>query len=481
MRPARNALTVATEHRLSRRATGMPLAVFAVVTWVVSGMLVSYRPNLVIVGLLGSFLVALYLWREDLALFLLVAYTPFHIIMVAYMPASRLTGWKDAVIVVFFGLWAANQLLSDRRRRTTSKLDIPIACFLAIMAFNVLRTPSLLAGLAGVKWHANFIPLYFMVSTLDLSSRRLKLLLTMLLVLGAVNAAYGLGAVFGPREVFRLASRYTSDTEPGNIFAAHWLSVNVWAVLLLMGACLRSAHLDQRYQRIVTLTLPVLFGALVFSLLGAAWITLALGFLFLALLRQKRILAYMLLAILIVLALFPPYVVERAQTIVQATYISRFNKESRQIPIGLRAIADQPLGHGVGTLVSIEYQHLIGGEAINLLAGSIGGLENGMLEVGFELGIPGLVAYLGILLLPFHIGMRVYRSTTDEFTRWVTAGILAFCLMVLVGEGYVAYLKTVEAYYWAFLGVLVGLERVTIGGDHMSMERMRPLTVGTVH
>lgn len=445
--------------RSLRGATPMLLVGMAMMASVVSGMLAIERPNLVIVGLLGATLVALYAWREDLALFLLVAYTPFHPILVAYMPGSRLTGWKDAAVLVFFGMWAVNMLFDRKRRRARSKLDLAILSFLLILAVNVIRAPGLPAGIAGVKWYANYIPLYFMVSTLELSSRRLKTLLSMLVVLGAVNAVYGLGTIFGPPEVFRLSSRYSSAALSGDLFAAHWLNVNVWAVLLLIGGCLRFAHLEGRSQRMVSLALPALFCAVVFSLLGVAWATLALGFLFLAVLRRKRIVAYLLMAIFLVLSFFPDYVVQRAFMISQRSYIARRNKELRQIPIGIRAIAEQPFGHGTGTLSSANYQHLLGGAAINLLAGGIGGLENGMLEVGFELGVAGLLAYVAILILPLRVGFRTYRSSTDEFTRWVSAGFLAFCLMVLVGEAYVSYLKGVEAYYWAFLGVLVSMER----------------------
>jgi len=142
-----------------------------------------------------------------------------------------------------------------------------------------------------------------------------------------------------------------------------------------------------------------------------------------------------------------------------AADISRYNKEVRQIPLGMQMILANPMGHGLGTLTSVNYRHLIGDSVVNLLASSIGGLENSLLEVGFELGIPGLAAYLGILISALLIGLKIYRRIGDNFVKWVVAGILAFVLMVLIGDTYVSYLKGVEAFYWCFLGLLVAIGR----------------------
>ncbi|HDY67926.1 MAG TPA: O-antigen ligase domain-containing protein [Candidatus Scalindua sp.] len=415
------------------------------------------QPLAIIVGLAGFMLVVLFLIREEEALFILVAYTSFHQIVVAYLPNSPLTGWKDFVLLVFFGLWALRRL--NTRTWTKSPLDIPVILFLLILVFNLLRAPSLPVGLVGLKWHANFIPLYFIGASLDLDKKKLKFLATLLVVLGAINALYGLGTIYGPPDIFRLASRYTA-TVSGNIYAAHWLNVKIWALSLIMGISLLSAQLEHRYKYLVIISSPILFAALVLSLLRVAWVTSVIGLLFLAIIRkEKKVFIYLLIGVLAVFVFFPPYIIERIAATFSATDVSRYNKEVRQIPIGIQMIISNPLGHGLGTIVSINYRHLIGTSVVNLLASSIGGLENGLLEVGFELGIPGLIAYLVILISALLIGLKTYRFLTDDFVKWFLAGILASFFMVLVGDMYVSYLKGTEAFYWLFLGVLVSLRK----------------------
>jgi len=441
----------------SSKAKAFLLATLLLIGGIGLAWMVWAQPLTIIVGIAGFMLVVLFLTREEEALFILVAYTSFHQIMVAYLPNSPLTGWKDFVLLAFFGLWILRRL--HTRVWIKSTLNTPVILFLLILVFNLVRAPSLPVGLVGLKWHANFLPLYFIGASLDLDKKKLKFLVTLLVVIGAINALYGLGTIYGPPNIFRLSSRY-SATVSGNIYAAHWLNVKIWALSLIMGTCLLSAQLERRYKYLVIISSPILYIALVLSLLRVAWVTLIVGLLFLAFIRkEKKLLIYLLIGTLVIFTLFPPYVIERVRSIFSATDISRYNKEVRQIPLGIQMIVDNPLGHGLGTIVSINYRHLIGSSVVNLLAGSIGGLENGLLEVGFELGIPGLVAYLGILISALLVGLKTYRLLTDDFVKWLLAGILASFFMVLVGDMYVSYLKGTEAFYWLFLGVLVSLRR----------------------
>jgi O-antigen ligase len=441
----------------SSKAKIFTLVMLLFVAGIGASWMVCAQPLTIIIGIAGLMLVVLFLTREDVALIILVTYTGFHQIVVAYLPNSPLTGWKDLVVVVFFGFWILRRL--HTRTWIKSSLDVPVILFLIILGLSFIRAPNLLAGLVGLKWYANFVPLYFIAASLNLDKKKLKFLITLLIVIGAINALYGLGVIYGPSSIFRLSPRY-GGAMSGSIYAAHWLSVKFWALSILMGICLLSAQLERQYKYLVIISLPILYVALVLSLLRIAWVTLIIGLFFLMLLRkEKKVFIYVLIGTLVLLILFPPYITERVTSMLDAADISRYNKEVRQIPIGMQMILANPIGHGLGTLISVNYRHLIGDSVVNILASSIGGLENSLLEVGFELGIPGLVAYLGILVSALLIGLKIYKHLTDDFVKWVVAGIVAFFFMVLIGDTYVSYLKGVEAFYWCFLGLLVAIER----------------------
>ncbi len=412
-------------------------------------------PATVLISLTTVIIAALFLLNGDLAVFLLVAYIPFHQVLVAYLPGSLLTGWKDLLIVFFVAFWILRKLYT-KKSIMKSPLDWLIISFLVILVINLVRAPNLMAGLVGMKWYANFVPLYFVTANISVTKRKIRSLMLILLVAGAINGLYGLGLIFGPEDMFRLAERYSGATQIGSTYAAHWMSGTVWTCLLIIGVCLLGSPISRGYKLVISLCLIILFTATIFSLIRIAWVSLLFGFGFLAFLKRKRLLLYPLIAAIAVFTLFPPYVTHRATSLFDPLAdISIRNKLFNQIPQGLKLIAMNPFGYGLGSITSINYSHLIGTSAVSIVAG----LEQGFLEVGTETGLPGLFVYLAILLYAIFMGIRIHRKVTDAFLKAITAAIVSICFMVFVGEMLVPYLKTTEALYWSLLGLLVAIER----------------------
>lgn len=428
--------------------------VLVLLVGILLSVMVSTGSLLTIIGILTASMIVLFLVREEVAVFILVAYSMFHPVMMAHVADVYLRGWKDILVVTFLFIWVARRLYT--RTWVKSPLHIPIFAFLAILVVSLARAPNLPAGLMGMKYYLNYVPLYFIMVNISLTKKKLKSLITMLILLGAVNVGYGLGIMFGPPNIFRLPLEFMTFNPIGSIMVLHWFNGNTWAFLLLIGVCLLNASGSRKDKLVLYPALCVLFLGTVLSLLRIAWVTLISGLAMVTFLGKKKVLLYLLIGALIILFFAPPYITGRFISIFDATDRSRISKEVHAIPAGIQRILSNPAGYGLGSALSKHYTQIISNNVVMVVPD----IESGVLNTGSAMGVLGILAYTWILFSAIWIGVRTYRSLNDGFLKWVAAGIVGFCLMVFVGDIYVSYLKTVEAFYWCFLGLLVSLERI---------------------
>ncbi len=389
------------------------------------------------------------------------------------------TGWftllfKDLV------LWLAVVRWLVLRNRSNQYARVPGVATVAIMAVFLLWvlaegtnvfTSNWLAALAGIRSWIGWLPVFF-VAYEGLHDRRdLLCLCTSLVVAAGAVGAYGvvqqslgyehLLAVspgFGYVETLGLGGdRYRAmSTLPHPGMFGHYVAT----VLPLGIAVVFAPFLVPRLRLLSALCIVgMASGALASGgrLATAALITCAT--LVLLLVRQMRI---FLLGVLIIglvalgaVRLVASESIDRVSALFDlAVTVDRVVQPLRQ---GIESVVAYPLGTGVATGVGV-------GRATQLLGDSaeVQGKASGMIEGDFgrafrELGLPGGVLFLYLIIHVLVQGLRAHQSVRDP--RWqVMTGALFVMLVseilgLLVGPAF--YLMPVAALFWiAYAGLL---------------------------
>ena len=135
------------------------------------------------------------------------------------------------------------------------------------------------------------------------------------------------------------------------------------------------------------------------------------------------------------------------------------------------AILHHPLGYGIGSAGAVGSRYDTGLNA-----------ESAYLPVGVELGLPGLLLYLGIFLASLFAIWNAIRSRLDPLHRAVFVGVLAAWVFVLV-DGVVAeitlnfFVLYVMLWLTGSAVTLVRQSRVVPDGIHVTFQSVRPLRI----
>lgn len=216
---------------------------------------------------------------------------------------------------------------------------------------------------------------------------------------------------------------------------------------------------------------------LLFTQSRGGWIATATGLLALAGLwgavlppsRTRRILrgavAFIVLCFLIVVILAGPsrladfWLNPPAETVVGT--LETLNYRRNLWPWAIEAIGDFPFtGTGLGTFRNVVFR-------LYPLAFSpksdIGHAHNIFLQTALDVGLPGLIAYLSLLIVAGTIGWRVARrsSTLRPAALGMLAGLIALHVYGLADA--LALGSKPGIVFWLVLGLLTGMNRIVFG------------------
>jgi O-antigen ligase len=120
----------------------------------------------------------------------------------------------------------------------------------------------------------------------------------------------------------------------------------------------------------------------------------------------------------------------------------------REWPRLLREIRERPLGHGVATTNGPAFE-VSGGHVANAT-------DNGYLTLAYELGIPGLLAYVLLLLATAVAAARTSRRAVSPVVRAVCrggAGAVAALMVAMLAGSYIQ-LGTIQIVLFTLIGIV---------------------------
>jgi O-antigen ligase len=206
---------------------------------------------------------------------------------------------------------------------------------------------------------------------------------------------------------------------------------------------------------------PVLL-ALYATVTRGAYLAVSVGFLLIALLRNKKLVIVLLVVIVVVFILAPPYVIGRLQSIVDLHHPENLTRIAMW-KTALRIFADHPW-FGIGD-VDVRETYLLYKDADD--PAEHGHLHNVMIQLLVNLGIVGLLAVAALFVRIFVVEWKVFRKVKSS---WFEGSVALGALALFTGfqvNGLVEWSfgdQEVVIMLWVSLGLSLAMGRLAESG-----------------
>ena len=353
-----------------------------------------------------------------------------------------------------------------------TKLNKALGIFILANLISVIFSTHFglsLRGLVGKE--LKFLIIYFMLVEVVNSKERLKAVLTTIIVSVVLMIADAAVQYFSAKDFLRgnLYTRLTASFSSSNGFAA-WLIV---IIPLFLGLLVSGKAVGKRLKSLLLVLSILLSACLLMTYTRGAWLGCAIGLSLIGYyaikgssLKTKRILLLSSISLLFLFLILPRPIrnimkdvgsmnFRLSQTLNQRLgSVMKISEGSSLIRINLwqeslMIMKDYPLtGCGLNTYskVAPHYKRFEGGGIYP---------HNSFLQMGAEIGLLGLFAFLWLLFVFFKEGFRFFRKTGNFIVLGLLSGISAF----LVHAFFDTHLYSLQLVilFWFMLGLTVSI------------------------
>jgi hypothetical protein len=419
---------------------------------------IQSQPALMLGAIGAAFGLALVIWRPYWALIALLALNPFNLMLatavagVSHYPLGVASNWKDALLVALVLRGVAGQLHEGGLRIPSSLGDRFLIVFVAMHVCYLALAPDFQAGVYSLARHIEG-PLLFLAIIALKPPRPVIRACVVAVLLPALVMSVGaiVERVPGPRFVTfwggyvpgPASSSYAGDGRfyrSGSFFGTPLLLGFFLAAAAPFSVALLRAH-RKGLRRLALATALTGIVALALTVTRTAYIGGGLGLLVAATTGLRR--GWRFIALWTAVVVSAGVILSYAAGNPLLTKPDEGNAHLTSLQFDIQRISDRPLlGFGLGTTDAVRYR--FGSYQL------IGASESNYMAQALELGIPGLLLYLGSLI---SLGWRL-RNARRELTERDPEGALfaAGALAALVGvAGAGLFLGLVELPVEAFV------------------------------
>lgn len=424
----------------------------------------------------------LMIFKPQSLLYLLLALVPFHPFIKTVLLKTEglssieiflISSWKEIIILLII-LSAVATYFKNRDRIKLIWTDYLIIglIFWAVVSlfFNDLRLTNLLFG---IKYSFGFLLLYLSVKILKLKKNQLTIAVKIFIAAGLVVALLTLIQYFfiSDQTLINLGYHNIGSWQPekgldvfqsvsgqkrafGPMSGPNQLGTYLsLTAIIALGLLVFNGIKKNRPGLLLTLSLSL--PALYFSFSRSAWLIFALAAISLVIIKAKKRWSFgraisiaALAAVLVVLTIIPNW-----QTLIRHTDQDRLQRLSQSFQIFL----DNPLGVGIGqTGPAAQWLNSAGRAVIS---------ENYYLQIGLELGLIGLIAFLIIIAnIIRQLGRRIGQQK-DRFQKsFQISSLIGFIAVLISGLFLHSLADSALAYS---LAIIIGL------ADNISINRLK--------
>lgn len=412
-------------------------------------------------------------------------------------------------LIYILALTVLIRILLGSKRWKQTPLDFPFVLFLIVLGISAIANavPASIAIL-GIRQILRFIVLFFVVMYLYPAQEFVRRLVTVMLVVVALESLLGIAQAFGggafdeflipsERKFFesiQLTTGVSQFWDPGSrVFATlgryDQLGTFLSFFLLLAVGLLYERGLGTERRQLLLAVLALGLPALLLTYSRASWFGLLVGLLFIGiwLRRDRRVFIGFLLFLGIVSGylaysgiVVPALTEERGPQTVAERFFEAFSYERWRseyfgrgrlywiVQTPLTVVRHAPLfGVGPGSFGGGAAAALGNTRAYDALglafgvSGTEGYIDNNWFSLWGETGTIGLAIYLWMYGVLVAVAVRVFRWSTDPFVRGLAAGLAGALVAVALQAFLGTYLeaRTLALYVWLIAGCVVVLGR----------------------
>ena len=443
-------------------------AVLGAVFGLLMGDIGSLAVDVVIAMGIAAFMVAAAIVLTDytIGLYILCGYSIVDYVLRNFVPAFA-GMWDEAfflgLVLLCFWKWAVHN--RDCRGMVFSPMDIPIFGFLSVMGFIYLvNSPDPKISLEGLRVVVQYILWYYTVIRLVKNKDRA------VSVSGFFALVVGLMALHGIYQFIigvEMPAGWVDQNEAGVRTRVYSIltSPNIFGSLLTLAAPISLGLAFGEKNKIVKLIFGfaalAMMGSLLFTFSRGAWIGFAVAFAVYVLIKDARLLAPGVVAVILVILLVPS-VGNRITYMLSPEYIESSMRGGRLVRwlTGARILSFFPtfgvglghfggavaMNHGLSTLLDGEYTEPFY-------------MDNYYLKTAVETGIVGVLAMLGLIYGVIINSLRTVSAAKEKRIKELSAGITAGLTGVIV-HNFVENVFEVPlmcTVFWLFVGIIMAI------------------------
>jgi hypothetical protein len=395
-------------------------------------------------------------------------------------------GWhtqlmKDYLLALCLLRWAWLSVLGNRRRSVRHSLSLPIVFFagwVVVELFNA-RPGSFVVGLAGLRMWTIWLPVFFIAYDTIQSRTQINRIVLFLILLFIPMSAYGIVQYYiGLDHLFRLGPGFdvyrleyyhgsqkfewrppSTTVQPHN-FAAGLATVGLMAI----GAAFYFGR-HRVLQAVIIASVPLMAGALMITAVRTAAGSAVVGIIALLLVIRRVDLAVVAIVLSAIAVPHVTVLTEREANMRLLSIVEDIEYTRSRVFDPLKYAAgyalEHPLGSGIasgwgtGRLTDLQFESLRPEER------SIA-VENEYGRSMSELGIPGFVLFMWVLIAVTRSNLLAYRTATQRRDRWLLAGIFAACFGMLARlmTGPALYTWPEAPMFWILVAIAARLPEI---------------------
>jgi len=383
----------------------------------------------------------------------------FLILFVFWSPIS-ITGAQTAVSFALL-VWLVRIFLMKKFHLVKNPLNIPIAAFLVAVAIGVIMAVDFKYSLKRYM-SLGWISIFFLTVNNVKDVTRFKKLIRLLILITTIAGAYGIFQhltkidFFGNVKHVHLAlARSTGFFDDPGTFGNY--------ILLVFPVVIGLSYYSktQREKPWLQLSSLVILTAIIFSYGRGVWLGLIGGLTFMAILRSKRLLLFIVAGIIvcsIFTLAFPSS--EFAQRV--ATTVKSKNPVGDRIEFwegSLRILRDYPItGVGWEGFRKVYPRYRPSEEKK-----SICNAHNNFVDVTVDSGLLGLGVFLWLLMTIYKVGFRIFKKLDDGYFKGIAWGFLgSFTAFLIAGLSQYNFGDSeVVMLFYFLLGMVTLIPRLT--------------------
>jgi O-antigen ligase len=312
---------------------------------------------------------------------------------------------------------------------------VPLCAFMATTMAALLMSPQPGVGMSSVRKFVLFA-MGLLAANLVTTAARARVSMVVLLAVGAAASAYGL-VQFGMAYARFLTTQNLSDdpTVLARItgFMGHWMTFSGEQLLVWCAAIPAITVLKRRWM----IPLGIIGAALVLSFTRSVWLGAIAGLVAVAWFIPRRTLIIAAVPVTVVAIIASGLIYHRLALSFQQ---EQFAPDSARVHLffgGVRMIKDHPL-FGVGPeRIQQEFPKYYSGADLAKANFFYGHLENNVVQLAAERGLPCLAAFLWFVF-EVYASLISFFKTANKDVRWIAAAAIAALTGFLI-SGFFSY------------------------------------------